>query len=73
MSMAGTLTGGATMPKRDPRAIIAADSSFGMPISSRMGNTRTPVLRTEAGAEPVSMAGSMTRIMMRISRMEGDL
>ena len=53
--------------------MIAAASSRETLISSRMGSTSTPVLRTDAGAEPVSMAGSMIRIMIRISRSVGDL
>jgi len=65
MIMMGTLTGGACWPAMEPMARIAAVAMRGIPIFIRMGAIMTPVVSTQAGAEPVTIPGNM---MMSIKK-----
>ena len=72
MAITAMLTGGAVAPNMPPRAMNAPALTLGMPISIRIGQTRTPALMMAAVDEPVIIPGNMTTTIRHRSNSAGN-
>ena len=71
ITIAGTLIGGATIPKIEPVATIAPAFAFGIPHLIIIGAKSAPDAIADANDEPVTIAGNMIISMKQINKSVG--
>ena len=73
ITIAGTFTGGATIPSTAPIAMIAPVFALGMPHLIMMGATSAPAEIADANDDPVTIAGNMMMNMKHTSNADGTV